>query len=690
MTMESDDDLDHLVTSQVSEVRKTVTVVKASNADDAPSEEDEATSIKSESDDDEETAGESLRPPHTELPDSDVSIKSEPESENDEDDDAGDAEKDLLISNYLSALKSSMSEANDHGDESDDEDDVSIKSEDESEDEVGSVKSEPETESDSELPQDESNEIKDEQEEEKPATAGKKQKKDKKKKEKIKGQGSDKKAAGKSQDRSVKKAKEEKVSIRSGKIKSKVSKKKAKASAIDQPGSIQEKELMSLVFGGKDELVSNLTKSEKKSDKTDPAQDGKKKKAKQTPKKRRAVWHDSDDDDEEDAANMKRNKFTYDELPEQLTKERRRKQFEQIVGQPKWADLDRVREPDSDEEMLQTVGHVVKGAAASQGLPKGMIELKKLKNLNRETKIEGKISCINFHPTSMVAMMTGNRGLVSIVAVDGVRNEKLHTLWLQKVRISCSRLSPDGNEAIFGSYRKFFHVYNLLSGQSDTLKIPERETWQMKNFRISRCGRYLASVGECGEVHLMDARTKDVLQTIQLRYTCQSLAFTPDSRYLLCHSNDTEVSVFSLEQKRIVNVFQDEGCVNGSCIAICPNGQFVATGSRQGIVNLYTLDVTLTEKQPVPVKTFNNLTTYIDSLAFNATSELLVIASSTVKNAVRLIHVKSRTVFRNFPLHMTHLGHVSAAEFSPSGGYLALGTKQSTVLLFRVKHYPNY
>uniref|UniRef100_A0A182VSK3 U3 small nucleolar RNA-associated protein 18 homolog n=1 Tax=Anopheles minimus TaxID=112268 RepID=A0A182VSK3_9DIPT len=444
---------------------------------------------------------------------------------------------------------------------------------------------------------------------------------------------------------------------------------------------------MSLVFGGKAAFVSELDQQEKKGVKpTQPYEDARK--TDKSKSKRSAIWHDSDDDDE-DSANIKRNKFSRQEMPEQLTKERRRKQFEQIVGKPKWADLDRVQEPDSDDEILQKVGHVVKGTP-SQGLPKGTIELKKLKNLNRETNAEGSISSICFHPTSMVAIITGKRGLVSIVAVDGVRNEKLHTIWLPKMRVVCSTLSPDGNEAIFGSFRKFYHVYNLISGQSDTLKIPHQETWMMKNFRVSRCGKYLASAGDCGEVHLMCAKSKDVLQTIQLRYTCYSLAFTPDSRYLLCHSNDMEVYVFSLEQKRIVNIFQDDGCVNGSCIAICPNGQYVATGSRQGVVNIYALEVTLTQKNPAPLKTITNLTTYIDSLSFNATSELLVIASSTIKNAVKLFHVKSGTVFRNFPLHMTNLGKVTVAEFSPSGGYLALGTKGSKVLLFRVKHYPNY
>ncbi|XP_053665497.1 U3 small nucleolar RNA-associated protein 18 homolog [Anopheles marshallii] len=642
--MDSDDDFGPLETSEVRELR-TRMGPKTASGDDKSSSEDEATSIKSESD------GEEVVLPcvteHTELD----SVKSEPESQSD--DNSDDDERSDLISSYVSASKSKLecSDSSDESQESSDEYDV---------------KSEAETE-------DETNQAKNELVEDKDQNMD-------------------------SIDIVARVKKGDKSSVNTKKKEAKKQKSKKndaegeKEVQVDQPSSRKEKELMSLVFGGKAALVSQLNRQERNIAKdkrsTQPEEDVRTTDDK-SKTKRAAIWHDSDDDDEEDSANIKRNKFSRLELPEQVNKERRRKQFEQIVGKPKWADLDRVVEPDSDDEILRTVGHVLKGTP-SQGLPNGMIELKKLKNLNRETKNEGEISSINFHPTSMVAVITGKRGLVSIVAVDGVRNEKLHTLWLPKMRVVCSSLSPDGDEAVFGSYRKFFHVYNLISGQSYTRKIPERATWLMKNFRVSQCGKYLASVGECGEVHLMSAKSKEMLQTIQLRQVCSSLAFTPDSKYLLCHSNDTDVSVFSLEKKRIVNMFIDDGCVNGSCIAICPNGQYVATGSRQGIVNIYAVEVTLTQKQPVPLKTFSNLTTYIDSLSFNATSELLVIASSTIKNAVKLIHVRSGTVFRNFPLYMTHLGHITAAQFSPAGGYLALGTKQSTVLLYRVKHYPNY
>lgn len=286
---------------------------------------------------------------------------------------------------------------------------------------------------------------------------------------------------------------------------------------VGRPRSDREKELMSLVFGGKQELVNNLLG---KTEEDDSEQEDK--------PKRKAAWHDSDDERDEDYRKKK------SKVEMKASTKRQRKNFEKIVGQPKWADLDREKEVDSDDEILKTVGHVVKGK--SLDLPKGEIELKRLKNLNRETKNEGEITAINFHPTSMVAVMTGKNGLASIVAVDGTKNEKLHTIGLKNFKIACCRMTPDGNEVLFGSYRKFYHVYNLISGASDTLQLKGDGAWTMKNFDMSKCGKYLAVTGGYGEIHLLDARSKELLTTIQQKNCCYSLCFTPDSKYLLCKS----------------------------------------------------------------------------------------------------------------------------------------------------------
>ena len=47
----------------------------------------------------------------------------------------------------------------------------------------------------------------------------------------------------------------------------------------------------------------------------------------------------------------------------------------------------------------------------------------------------------------------------------------------------------------------------------------------------------------------------------------------------------------------------------------------------------------------------------------------------------------SCTVFSNWPTSKTPLSYVFSLDFSPSGGYLAVGNDKGKVLLYRLKHY---
>mgnify|MGYP002883850964 FL=1 len=82
-----------------------------------------------------------------------------------------------------------------------------------------------------------------------------------------------------------------------------------------------------------------------------------------------------------------------------------------------------------------------------------------------------------------------------------------------------------------------------------------------------------------------------------------------------------------------------------------------------------------------------NLTTKVDTLAFNPDGQMLAAASSLKRNALRLLHVPSRTVFSNWPTSKTPLQYVHSLAFSPSSDLLAVGNARGRVLLYRLKQY---
>jgi U3 small nucleolar RNA-associated protein 18 len=64
--------------------------------------------------------------------------------------------------------------------------------------------------------------------------------------------------------------------------------------------------------------------------------------------------------------------------------------------------------------------------------------------------------------------------------------------------------------------------------------------------------------------------------------------------------------------------------------------------------------------------------------------------SADDKNALKLVHVESGSVYRNFPSHLDNVGKANLLAFSPESAYLAVGTISSKVPLYRLNHYNNY
>lgn len=91
---------------------------------------------------------------------------------------------------------------------------------------------------------------------------------------------------------------------------------------------------------------------------------------------------------------------------------------------------------------------------------------------------------------------------------------------------------------------------------------------------------------------------------------------------------------------------------------------------------------------PKPLHTALNLTTTIDSLTFSPDGQILALASRMKRDALRLMHVQTGTVFSNWPTTRSPLGYVHSLAFSPAGGSLAIGTAKGRVLVYRLHHYP--
>lgn len=160
---------------------------------------------------------------------------------------------------------------------------------------------------------------------------------------------------------------------------------------------------------------------------------------------------------------------------------------------------------------------------------------------------------------------------------------------------------------------------------------------------------------------------------------------------LSIHSIDSnEMYVWDMNNRTCLNRAIDDGCLTGETISISPNGQFLATGSTQGVVNIYDLNSVLHEKEPKPLKIVLNLVTSITGLKFNPSSEILAMASNKKPNAFKMVHIPSFGVFSNFPTFQTQINMPEAIDFSPGSGYLGLSNRSFNAFMFKLKHYGNY
>ncbi|KAH8401690.1 hypothetical protein KR009_007385 [Drosophila setifemur] len=451
-----------------------------------------------------------------------------------------------------------------------------------------------------------------------------------------------------------------------------------------------------VIFGDRQRFLSNLARSvgkkwnhsedEEEEDKQDRAAN-----------KRKPAWSDSDDEDLQVGDVKKATKHTgpLNHLRKDKSyKEYLTARFQRTQNQPKWAEK-RVKNRDddedssSDEELLKTVGFIDHKAKKGRDLLPKKLNFKRVRDLNRATYSEGVARSVQFHPTSTAALVAGENGNANIYTVDGQKNEKLHSMRFKKYPLVCTRIAPCGTKAYFGSIRRYYYSYDLLEAKETKLMLPG-VLQTMHSFEVSPCGKFIVAAGKFGAIHLLTANTNELLHSFKQEGGVRGLCWTGDSKRILVSGASSNVSVLSVRQNLIEHTFLDDGCIYGQVVRLAPNQRLLATGSNEGVVNVYDYQNVLASKAPQPEKRFMNLRTGITELQFNHSSEVLAMSSHEAPNSVKLAHFPSATVYANFPEQHDSVGHVTAMAFSPHSSFLAFATNSKTVPLFRLKYFRNY
>ncbi|EXJ93225.1 hypothetical protein A1O3_01782 [Capronia epimyces CBS 606.96] len=270
----------------------------------------------------------------------------------------------------------------------------------------------------------------------------------------------------------------------------------------------------------------------------------------------------------------------------------------------------------------------------------------------------------------------------------------------------------DQTRVFLSSRRRYFYTWSLATGV--VAKVTRalygearQEQRTMESFKLSPCGRYMGLIGSSKK----GGGSINVLSTESLQWICScridsrggvaDFAWWRDGNGFAVTGKNGEVSEYDMETRRVVHRWTDEGAVGTTVIALGgqtgrpgrDGSRWVAIGSSSGIVNVYDRsgwivgdgEKTTKDERPSPTKVLDQLTTPISHLEFSEDGQMLIMSSRWKKNALRLVHLPSCTVYRNWPTDKTPLGRVSAVALSPEGSYLAVGNEQGKIRLWEIR-----
>ncbi|KAH0907384.1 hypothetical protein HID58_039211 [Brassica napus] len=341
-----------------------------------------------------------------------------------------------------------------------------------------------------------------------------------------------------------------------------------------------------------------------------------------------------------------------------------------------------------DDDILRTNEDLVVKSGGSK-LCSGLLEYSKQADANIADHSDAPINSVQFHQNAQLLLTAGNDRRLRFFQIDGTRNTKIQSIFLEDCPIHKAAFLPNGSQVIVSGRRKYFYSFDLENAKFDKIgPLVGREEKSLESFEVSQDSKTVAFMGNGGYILLVSTKTKELTGTLKMNGSVRSLAFSDDGKQLLSSGGDGQVYVWDLRTMKCLYKGVDEGSTCGTSLCSSPNGALFASGTDRGIVNIYKKAEFLGGKRK-PIKTVDNLTSEIDFMKFNHDGQILAIISRMNKDSVKLVHVPSLTVFSNWPPPKQNMEYPRCLDFSPGSGFMAMGNAVGKVLLYKLNHYMN-
>lgn len=397
--------------------------------------------------------------------------------------------------------------------------------------------------------------------------------------------------------------------------------------------------------------------------------------------------------------------------------QRLRSRFRKVYPIPKWAKRDQKssennsdedeEDEEEDEDKITATNPLQKllssmssytSTKSSKILAPGRLDITRLVDANNSAISRSAIQSIVFHPAHPLLLTAGYDRTLRIYHVDGKHNTLVTSLHVRNSPFQSAQFHPDGKRVFAAGRRRYLYIWDIESGNVEKItRLYGHEQTQrsMENFYLSPCGRYLALIGNTGWVNILVTASGQWITGAKVEGVVADIAWHSKGDKLTIATKFGDIWEWDSTTRKLDNHWRDQSGVGITTIALGGNNdRWCAVGGANGMVNIYDRKnpvVSIKPEDGVPIlkpqHVLEQLVTTVSTLEFSKDGQMLVVASRATRDALRVVHVPSFSVFKNWPTSGTPLGRVTSAAFSPGCQLLCTGNEAGKARLWRLNHY---
>ena len=304
------------------------------------------------------------------------------------------------------------------------------------------------------------------------------------------------------------------------------------------------------------------------------------------------------------------------------------------------------------------------------------------------------MSTINFHPNKKEILLTSGLDkklkIFNINYEDNFYSKLVKTINTLDIPIFSVKFISNEDIIITGR-RKHYYLYNIenqhLSRIEGNFALSSNKINSLEKCFVGIDSNIYSFGDNYGNIYLYDINTKRFKYDIKISSSINSICFD-DKNYLYAVGDQSEIYIYDLRQYRnCLKKVNDYGNFYTNCMEISYDYNYIATGGKQGYVNLYSVSDLIKDlnEDVEPVKIYDNLTTSCDYIRFNKINSMLGMSSKWKKNALRFVNLENKNVFINFPSFREHMKYPFCFDFNCDNSLISIGNDAGKAFLFHIE-----